>query len=237
MGIRLNKKALREIAYAVLFGFKYACFIGDCFVEYKKTGIRVIVPEEYLLHAMVSLRNLFDRKIYGKPPERSVVIDIGAWIGDTTLYYLYHHNYVIAIEPTPRFFKYLKINTMLNGAMKAVLLNKAYHAEKKRVGVIENGLMSRISGDGNIETVTLKELIENTNLKEFFLKMDCEGCEYYLLNELDFVKDYMYGFAAELHDIGGKLYNKWIMEVKKYYNIKILKQGSDFIIIEGERKQ
>ena len=237
MNIRLNRRALREIAYAVLFGFKYACFIDDCFVEYKKTGIRVIVPDKYLLHAMVSLRNLFDRKIYGEPPKRSTVVDIGAWIGDTTLYYLYYHNFVIAIEPIPRFFKYLKINTMLNNATKTVLLNRAYHIEKKKVGVIENGLMSRSSENGNIETITLRELIEEMNLKELFLKMDCEGCEYHLLNELDFVKDYVYGLAVELHDIGRKPHNKWIMEVKKYYNLEVLKEGSEFIIIRGERKK
>ena len=121
------------------------------------------------------------------------VLDIGANIGDSAVYFATNGaNKVIAVEPFPKSFHYLKENIILNGVSDKVLcINAAVGGNN---GVIHldatiedstNVVAKETSNGVEIRTKTLSDIIKENNLKNAFLKIDCEGCEYEIFAGLD----------------------------------------------------
>ena len=119
-----------------------------------------------------------------------VVVDLGANIGDSAIYFaLNGAKKVIALEPFPYSFNLAVRNVRENNLEdKIEILNAGYG----RDGYIfvdsdyANGLgtILKISKKGEkIKIYSLKSLVEKFKLNDAVLKMDCEGCEYNLLNE------------------------------------------------------
>jgi len=138
--------------------------------------IAVFVNEEY---------NFLD-------PKDEVVIDIGANIGDTPVYFCVEGaKKVIALEPYPYTFKLLSENVNINGCTdKIISFNAGY--SKDGLMRIDESFIPNTSSDLKesrdekgklINLYSLKTLISMFNIEEAVLKMDCEGCEYNLLNE------------------------------------------------------
>ena len=120
------------------------------------------------------------------------VIDVGANIGDTAIYFLLNFaKRVIAIEPYPAnceiIQKNLAINSIDDG--KAIILNCAIGPRNLlniSSDVINSGAQESVpSHKGTvIDVIPLSEVISKYNLENAVLKMDCEGCEYdAILNE------------------------------------------------------
>ncbi|MEM3193294.1 MAG: FkbM family methyltransferase [Candidatus Parvarchaeota archaeon] len=121
-----------------------------------------------------------------------VVIDIGANIGDTAVYFaLNGAKQVIALEPYPATFRYAVQNIKENGLDNQILLLNAGYGKDEEVIVEANtkdttGTLLRNAKDGiKIKVFSLESLIKAYDIKGAILKMDCEGCEYNLLNEND----------------------------------------------------
>ena len=125
-------------------------------------------------------------------PKDEVVIDIGASIGDSPIYFcLEGAKKVIALEPYPYTFKLLSENVNINGcADKIILLNAGYSKDKLTtidesfIPTAQFNLKENKDSKGKlINLYSLKTILSMFNIKEAILKMDCEGCEYSLLNE------------------------------------------------------
>jgi len=125
-------------------------------------------------------------------PKDEVVIDIGANIGDSTIYFCVEGaKKVITLEPYPYLFKLLSENVNTNGcADKIILLNAGYgkdgviRIDESFISSIGSDLKESKDGKGKIINLySLKTILSMFNIKEAVLKMDCEGCEYNLLNE------------------------------------------------------
>ena len=125
-------------------------------------------------------------------PKGEVVIDIGASIGDTPIYFCVEGaKKVIALEPYPYTFKLLSENVNINGCEEKIIpLNAGYG--KDGVIRIDESFMPSTGSDLKeskdekgrlINLYSLKTILSMFNIKEAVLKMDCEGCEYNLLNE------------------------------------------------------
>ena len=120
-----------------------------------------------------------------------VVIDIGANIGDSPVYFvLKGAERVIAIEPFPYTYELLKNNISTNGVSeKVTALNVAIGGKTGMINVspfLTNtvGTLATDTHDGvQIKILTVNDLLEdlNLNLNDIILKMDCEGCEYEVL--------------------------------------------------------
>jgi len=133
-------------------------------------------------------------------PRDKVIVDVGAYIGDSALYFAYKGaKLVIAVEPHPEaYFEMLK-NIKLNGhGGRIIPINAAISSRHGCVdarGTVITALTqyytpSTKANDCIIKAITLGDLIKAFNLtKGTALKMDCEGCELdVILNDCEHVR-------------------------------------------------
>jgi len=138
------------------------------------------------------------------------VIDVGANIGDSAIYFtLRGAKHVYAFEPYPYSYDIAKKNIKLNHLEdKITLLNEG--CGKSRFVTIKEDYKNRGSTDlkkfkegKKIKIESLDEIVKRFNLKHAALKVDCEGCEYALilnasdeaLNAFDqIIMEYHYGY-------------------------------------------
>jgi FkbM family methyltransferase len=112
------------------------------------------------------------------------VIDVGANVGDTALYFLLNGaRKVIALEPLPNVAKCAEENVRLSSATdKVKVINAALSDEPVSVpcdyDVLSSRYFSTLSSSGpcKVPGVTLGDLLNMVD-DPYLLKMDCEGCE------------------------------------------------------------
>lgn len=148
-----------------------------------------------------------------------VVIDVGASIGDSSVYFAIHGaSQVIAIEPFIESYRNLKLNIQLNGLCDKILpLNVGVTGTdgslvtKIYSGSVGNQLVGMESDEGEIEVevVSVPTLINKFGLNQAVLKMDCEGCEYdAILNCPEEMLHHFDEIAMEYHFGNEKLVDK-----------------------------
>jgi FkbM family methyltransferase len=130
----------------------------------------IVLPPNFLL------------KLYPFNVEGDIVLDIGSYLGDTSLLWLYKGaKNVIAVEPLPLNFLYLKKNVT---GLPVVCLN-AFLGDKLVEGIYRYNLCTKKNNEPNISdvpVVQLTELVER--YKPTVVKLNCEGCEHYVLEQL-----------------------------------------------------
>ena len=127
-----------------------------------------------------------------------IVIDIGANIGDTAIYFiLMGAKKVIGLEPSQEIFKHAEKNLKLNNLSSQINLFLAGCSNSKTSieldyaeqisKNIENSKI--ISNDiKKIPTLSLEDIITDYTNDKLILKIDCEGCEYdNILNTSDHI--------------------------------------------------
>ena len=153
---------------------------------------KIILPESGLqFYNGISngdLFNIFYEKDYDfLPVKNRVVIDIGANIADSSIYFaMTGAKKVIALEPFPKNFEVAQKNIALNGFTdKIELLNAGCCGGQSKDMVLDvsaNGVgcqTMQSSLGSNIHFYTLRELVDKYNIDSHaVLKLDCEGCEY-----------------------------------------------------------
>jgi FkbM family methyltransferase len=131
--------------------------------------------------------------------EDKVVVDVGAFIGDSSIYFVLRGaSGVIAVEPHPEAYKVMVENIRLNGLEDVITPVNASLSSRPGVTCIKNvdveGTYGTYHGLGECDTavpvITLADLIDKYNVgRDAVLKMDCEGCEYdVILNDYEHVK-------------------------------------------------
>jgi FkbM family methyltransferase len=114
-----------------------------------------------------------------------VVVDVGAGIGDTAIYFaLRGARSVVAMEPFPALYELARRNLELNGIKNVELLNAG-------LGESDQWVCSSLQKhyeyvafkpsdvcDVKVRIYTLNSLVEEWGIEEGVLKVDCEGCEY-----------------------------------------------------------
>jgi FkbM family methyltransferase len=160
--------------------------------DYDSKLDKIILPESGLqFYNGISngdLFNIFYEKDYDFLPVKDrVVIDIGANIADSSIYFaMSGAKKVIALEPFPKNFEVAQKNITLNGFTdKIELLNAGCCGGQSKDMVLDasaNGVgcqTMQSSLGSNIHFYTLRELIDKYNIDSpAVLKLDCEGCEY-----------------------------------------------------------
>jgi len=141
------------------------------------------------------LFNIFHEQDYDfLPVKNMVVIDIGANIADSSIYFaMIGAKKVIALEPFPKNFEAAQKNITLNGFTdKIELLNAGCCGGQSKDMVLDassNGVCCQSmqsSLGSNIHFYALRELINKYNIDSpAVLKIDCEGCEYDIILSTD----------------------------------------------------
>lgn len=125
---------------------------------------------------------------YGRLPVKDkTVIDIGANIGDTPIYFAMNGaKEIVGLEPYPKNFKIANKNILLNNfSDKTILLLAGCAAKSGNITInpeensnIESILKEHSHGI-KIPLLTLEQIFQDYNVaSQSILKMDCEGCEY-----------------------------------------------------------
>ena len=118
--------------------------------------------------------------------KEKVVIDIGAFIGDSSISFAKHGaKKVIAIEPLPTNFEIAKKNINENNLNEKIeLLFSACGGSSNEIKVDptkesspQASLKTSINGI-TIPMYSLQDLLEKYDIQSAVLKMNCEGCEY-----------------------------------------------------------
>jgi FkbM family methyltransferase len=112
------------------------------------------------------------------------VIDVGANIGDSALYFILHGaRKVIAVEPLPNVARCAEENVRLSSATDKVRVINAALSDKPvnvpcNYDVFSSGVFSTLSSSGlrKVPGVTLGYLLNMVD-DPYLLKIGCEGCE------------------------------------------------------------
>lgn len=116
-----------------------------------------------------------------------IVIDIGGHIGSFSYFMLQYKQAkkVIVIEPDPYNFKILTTNLQeFIDTNRVVAINAGIGKPNSQLKLFapihdNTGGISYVSApNGDIQTITLDNLIDLADNESILLKVDCEGCEY-----------------------------------------------------------
>ena len=170
------------------------------FNEYKIQDSIITILKETLPEVKIDLGDdngdiyaVFFEKAYDFLPVcDKIVIDIGANIGDSSIYFaLKGAKKVIAIEPLPKNFQLAKKNIQLNDLDNKIDLLLSGCSNKQGFLVIDeeksgagSDLKKSIHGT-EISLITLSDIVSKYDISSAVLKLDCEGCEYDVIMTTD----------------------------------------------------
>jgi len=120
------------------------------------------------------------------PVKNQVVIDIGANIGDSAIYFaLKGARKIIAIEPIQKNYDQAQTNIKLNNFTNKIVLINAGISDKNdsiKINLENSGTTCFLEKDDNngieVPLVTLEDILKINDNNDCLLKMDCEGYEY-----------------------------------------------------------
>lgn len=214
MVVKFSGKEIR-LHYKSLSFFSVIITVGEIFID-----------EEY--------KSL---KVKGK-----TVVDIGAFIGDTAIYFaLSGAEHVYSFEAYPNTYDLANRNITENGFKDKVTLINAACGKEGRLTVPDqdvpqagNKLISSKSGK-EIEVWGLDRIVSQFNIKDGILKMDCEGCEYEILaNASDKALKSFEQIAIEYHRGSRELIKR--LEAASFSITKIINKDAVIGFIFANRK-
>jgi FkbM family methyltransferase len=183
----LFEKLLCEEVIIIQIGLNYCIKLINNDLEFIYEGRKI-----YLYDSADFLRDIIFENFIGGAyndivVDNKTVVDIGAGVGDTSiLFALKGAKRVIALEPFFNLFKKAMINVKINNLENKILLLNAALGSSDDVVCTEFGdvLKYRVFKPNNrcnkkVTVYTLNTLVNKFNIEEgSILKMDCEGCEY-----------------------------------------------------------
>ena len=107
------------------------------------------------------------------------VVDVGAYVGDSTIAFARQGACVHAIEPSETFCRYLRRNLAENNLAARVVLHEVGLAERDQTVQTRQDRLNLVEGIA----YALTHLPQGIEL----LKLDCEGAEYHLLGDPRFL--------------------------------------------------
>jgi FkbM family methyltransferase len=199
-------------------------------------------------HGIVQLDQTFFSGYYDSFDIRNgVVLDVGAFIGDTAVYFAARGaKKVIAYEPAPSLFKFALENIKLNKLDPVVELRKeavdnvdgqttlyfdTRHPSKSSTYFATTG-----TATFNVKTVAFSSLMKEVGHVDL-LKMNCEGAEHRIL-----MQAYSQGLMKEISYIIVEIHDecKRLLEILQRSGFKIISKASiarNVMMVSAENRQ
>lgn len=131
------------------------------------------------------LMEVFFKEGYSRLPVKDrIVLDIGANIADTSIYFaIKGAKKVIALEPFPKNYEMAKQNVELNKLSEKIFLTLGGLSDKNSHMLIDSdkeGMFTLEHFEKGLEIplITLDHILNINDVDSAILKMDCENCEY-----------------------------------------------------------
>jgi len=168
------------------------------------------------------------------------VLDIGAYVGDTAIFFLSKGaKSVIAIEPNPRHYEILCMNTenlpvvSIKASVGSKVPISSIHEVDGACGWVRLSMLGlEASRYVDAPLCSLSKLIEKHNPD--IVKINCEGCEHFMLDEIARYADKV-TFVVQFHDIQNKRKEDAIAYLEERIGKgKILSAGKDTCVILWE---
>lgn len=199
-----------------------------------ESNVRQVVFKNGLKNGEV-LPIFFDRIYDGLPAKGKIVVDIGANIGDSSIYFaLRGATKVIGVEPFPGSYESAIRNVQLNNLSDKVHIKLAACSSSRGIVSVpsdaNSNVGSRLGFSSNqseknvqVSLVTLGDIILEYDVRGDVMKMDCEGCEYDIILPApeELLRMFVY-IHIEYH--------------KGYKNLKKKLEGSGFSVSVGRPK-
>ncbi len=209
--IRKNAVRVKKFGKTILLGYDSPSGLGSAL----GLAIEQLVGEQY-------------KKLQ---VENRDVVDIGASIADTPIYFaLRGAKHVYAFEPFPKMYETARKNIALNRLEDKISLANAALGGKKgsirveRGGELRTGVFLKegiARGGKKVEVLTLNDIANRCGINHGILKLDCEGCEYSsilrasdstLANFDQIMIEYHFGYLdleKRLREAGFKVSHTW----------------------------
>ena len=171
-------------AYLTSFGILSGYSIKDNIVTISKQGFPEIQLD--LQNNNSDIHAVFFAEVYDfLPVKDNVVIDIGANVGDSAIYFaLSGAKKVITLEPFPKNNSVAKKNIELNNLSEKIILLPAGCSSSNGEIIINpeqegaGSALDSVNSGVKVPLITLATLIEKYSVPDdSVLKIDCEGCE------------------------------------------------------------
>ena len=216
----------------------------DIKISYKNKNITLPINEGYILSVFIDE----DYKFLNVDNEN--VIDIGANIGDSPIYFaLNNANKVIALEPYPYSYNIALKNIKTNKFEDNIILLNAGYGKDGIIYIDPNfknttgSNLKNVQNGKELKTISLKTLLNTYNIESAVLKMDCEGCEYNILNEDNDIlrrfkriqMEYHYGYEKIKNKLEEAGFTVKYTKPKKKYNTSATKSNMETGYIFGVR--
>ena len=153
------------------------------------------------------------------------VIDLGGNNGDTALIFAKKGAKVIGFEPVKHLYELAIENIDLNKDLKDNIefVNKAGGGKRGKLDIINSVdvYVGKESSSYKVDVITISDILNDYDIKPDILKMDCEGCEFGIIEneDLSMFNDIIFEHHA---GIVGKEYNDLIEILKNQnFNIKL----------------
>lgn len=146
------------------------------------------------------------------------IIDIGANVADTPLFFAKNGSKVIGFEPVKHLYDLGKKNIQLNPKLekKIQFINKAVGGKRGTLKIGTTSTQGYVDKNESyeVEVITIQNVLNDYNFPPDILKMDCEGCEFeIILNEdLTMFNEIVFEHHSK---IAGKDYKPLIDKLKK----------------------
>ena len=151
-------------------------------------------------------------ELYKNIVPHTIVLDLGAFIGDTAIYFAMNNNVdkVVAFEPNPITFKRMERNVRLSGLKNKIeMRNQAISRCQEGDYVINRDNYESIANqtitadEGDIKAVKLQTILKKYAGRRIAIKADIEGAEKDIFDAAD-MRD-VYSVVLECHNCKRKV--------------------------------
>lgn len=161
----------------------------------------------------------------GKDLTGQIVVDIGAYVGDSALAFARQGALVHACEPSVAYCGFIRRNLAANALEARVILHEVGLAEHAEEIAVRNDRLQFVEG----RAYTTGQLPSGIDL----LKLDCEGAEYYLLADPRFLDHLRPREIRMEYHRGPELVEKYLLEAG--YSVNVASRASSVGLLSAQR--